>query len=110
MSWVPRASVYAHDSGLTFVVEIPGVERKDVEASVVAGELTIRGQRAPVAIGNGMKPMIVEQPWGAFERRFPLPAWAGPERITAHCANGVLEICLSRGEEQTPSDFRVEIG
>lgn len=108
--WVPRASVYAGESVVSFLVELPGVAKEDVSITVCSGELTVRGERKPVTIDGELRPVVIEQAWGAFERRFPLPSWAAPETITARYAQGVLEIHVSRDEDDAPGEFRVEIG
>jgi HSP20 family protein len=108
--WSPRASVFAGESSVTITVELPGVAKEDVIVSVSSGELTVRGERKPVSMTEGMQPLMVEQTWGAFERRFPMPSWASSERITARCTLGVLEIVLTRGADTAAGEFRVEIG
>lgn len=109
-AWVPRASIYAGEGGSKIVLEIPGVTRQDVTITVAGSELVVRGQRVPTDAESGLKPIVVEQSWGAFERRFPVPAWCTPESISARCAHGLLEITLIRGGESTPVEFQVEIG
>ena len=108
--WSPRASVFAGESNVTISVELPGVAKEDVTVTATSGELTVRGERKPVSTKKGQQPLMVEQFWGAFERRFPLPAWASSERITARYTLGVLEIDLTRGAETAAGEFRVEIG
>jgi HSP20 family protein len=108
--WMPRASVFAGEASVSFSVELPGVAKEDVSVTVATGELVVRGHRNPVTTEGGLKPLMVEQPWGAFERRFPLPVWAASEQITARYALGVLEIVLTRGADATAGEFRVEIG
>jgi HSP20 family protein len=110
VAWVPRASIFAGEAGAKIVLEIPGVTRQDVAITVTGSELVVRGQREPSDAETGLKPIVVEQSWGAFERRFPVPAWSTPELISARCVNGLLEINLVRGGESTPVEFQVEIG
>jgi HSP20 family molecular chaperone IbpA len=108
--WTPRASLFAGDSCVSIAVELPGVAKEDVSVTAGSGQLTVRGERKPATCKEGLKPLMVEQPWGLFERRFPLPAWASPERITARYTQGVLEIDLTRGDDTAAGEFRVEIG
>jgi HSP20 family molecular chaperone IbpA len=108
--WTPRANVFAAESSLSISVELPGVAKEDVSVTACSGELTVRGQRKPISLSEGLQPVMVEQPWGAFERRFPLPAWASSERISARYTLGVLEIVLTRGSDTATGEFRVEIG
>jgi HSP20 family protein len=92
-----------------YQVEVPGVAKEDISVSVASGEIVVRGMRKPPATDSTIKPVLVEQPWGAFERRFPAPPWCNPEKIQAKCAHGLLEINLHRQEDRNPTDFRVEI-
>ena len=110
VQWTPRASIFAGDSNVTIAVELPGVAKEDVAVTAGSGELTVRGERKPFSVKQGSQPLMVEQTWGAFERRFPLPAWASSERITARYTLGVLEIDLTRGADTAAGEFRVEIG
>ena len=68
-----------------------------------------------VAVGWGrcpmeLRPVVVEQSWGSFERRFSLPGWCTAETISARCTNGVLEIEIARGNENHGVEFQVDIG
>jgi HSP20 family protein len=108
-SWVPRASVYAGESGAKFVVELPGISRDDVVVTVNGGQLIVRGERKPASIDGSLQPMVVEQSIGAFERRFALPGWCQVDTISARCANGVLEIDIARQPEDG-TDYKVQVG
>jgi HSP20 family protein len=106
--WVPSASIYAGDTSMSIVVELPGVGKDDLSVSVIGAELVVRGRRQPTAEG-GLRPLVVEQAWGAFERRFPLPAWADAESITARYSQGMLEIVVGRTGDDGSSEIRVKI-
>lgn len=107
--WVPRCSTFAGDSGICFLIELPGVSKEDVTVTATAGELAVRGQRRPPKIEGSLRPMLVEQSWGPFECRFPIPSWCDSEKIVARCALGVLEINLSRSRDGISREHRVEI-
>ena len=109
LTWVPRASVYASETSVRYRVEIPDVSKDDVSVSAVSGEMVVRGKRRPPVVDPVLKPVMVEQAWGAFERRFPLPPWCEPDRIQARCSQGVLEIDLVRRNEGSTAEFRVEV-
>ena len=107
--WVPNASVYSSESTVLYQIEIPGTAREDLTVSVAAGELIVRGQRNS-GVDPELHPVSVEQGWGPFERRFSLPAWAGPDTINARYERGMLEVRLSRADIGSSSEFQVEIG
>lgn len=108
-AWTPRASVFASESSVLFQVELPGVAKEDVSVTVASGELLVRGQRRQPDPEASLKPVVVEQPFGSFERRFPAPPWCNPEKIRAKYSHGVLEISLTRQDEGNLGEFRVEI-
>jgi HSP20 family protein len=108
--WVPRASVYAGDRESMVVLEIPGVVREDVSVSLSGHELVVRGERRPATAGEELTPVVVEQSSGPFERRFAVPSWCTPERISARCTHGLLLIGMSRGGEATRPDLEIEVG
>lgn len=109
IAWVPRASIHASETSVRFQLEVPGVAKEDMSVSVAGGELVVRGMRKESTNDGALKPILIEQVGGAFERRFPVPPWCNPEKIHAKCAHGLLEVHLHRQEEPNPSDFRVEI-
>jgi HSP20 family molecular chaperone IbpA len=104
----PRADVFGGESGLCFRVETPGVAQQDLYVTVAGHELVVRGRRRAPESSDGLRPLAVEQPWGALERRFPLPMWAHSEAIEAHYADGVLEITVNRGSDES-AERRIEI-
>jgi len=108
-AWVPRVDIHACDAEVFATVEIPGVAKENVSVTFAGGELIVRGQRDSVSPEGDLKPVFLELPWGTFERRLPVPSWCNPEKITARYTHGVLEIRISRGEEGTSTEFRVEI-
>lgn len=110
VAWVPRASVFAGASSLIFAVELPGVDRDEVSVTVEGGEMVVRGVRQPPRTDPALKPVVVEQVWGAFERRFPIPIRCNTEQVKARYHLGILEITLPCEAEANSGGFRVEIG
>ncbi len=107
--WVPRVSVYAGDASSKVLLEVPGVVRDDISVTLTGSELVVRGERRPSPLAESLEPVLVEQVWGAFERRFQVPDWCTPQSISARCSNGVLEIDLTR-KSDAPAAVRIEIG
>jgi HSP20 family protein len=106
--WVPAASVYAGDERSEIVLELPGVDREDVSVRVIGRELVVRGERRPPAPHGRLEPILLEQAWGAFERRFPLPGWCTAESVSARCTHGLLEIRLAGGRS-TMAEVQIDI-
>lgn len=94
-AWTPPSTVLTSDDAFRILVEVPGIEAADVQLTVEDAHLVLRGRRLPPDAGV-LQPMLIEQAFGGFERRFALPSWFRPEDARARCHNGILEIKASR--------------
>lgn len=94
--WVPCLDLAETGDGLVVTLEIPGMERQDVEISLRDGLLTIKGEkrRAP-----GARYHHVERACGAFLRSVRLPTTVDAARVTATVRNGLLSVTLPRTPE-----------
>jgi HSP20 family protein len=91
--WSPAVDVRELDQELLFTVEIPGIAQSDVEVTTENGVLTVHGERAEdrEQMENG-RYHLAERSYGAFIRRFQLPAGVKNDEIKADVENGVLTI------------------
>lgn len=109
-AWVPPADVFLNDDAFIARIEIPGVSREDVKIHVVGRECIVRGERKPPQAAEGMRPMTIERPWGAFERRFLLPLGSKVDGVRAPCIDGVLEIKIPVETSAPLKEQTIEIG
>jgi len=96
--WLPAVDIKEEDNRFLVRADIPGVEPKDVEVTMENGVLTIKGTRESEVKEDRDDYYRVERVSGEFYRRFTLPDSADPDKITAHCDKGVLEIEIGKGE------------
>jgi HSP20 family protein len=91
--WVPSLDLAETGDGLVVTLEIPGMERQDVEISLREGLLTIKGEkrREPEARYHH-----VERACGAFLRSVRLPVAVDAARVTATVKNGLLTVTLPK--------------
>ena len=99
---------YVKDGHFIYRIAIPGIEKNDVNVSVVDDHVTIKGQRkAPAGIDqkslylNGFR-------YGPFELTFSLPENADSQEVTAAYNNGVLEISVVLCKVQQPRVIEVQ--
>ena len=95
--WMPRANV--HETAEEFVVtlEIPGIDRDEIEIQVEGPYLNVSGTRTEAATDGCVRWHQMEIAHGRFERVLALPQEADPERITATYKDGFLTIHIPRG-------------
>ena len=107
--WMPRVDVFDKDDSLVVRTEVAGVAADDIEVTVEAGTLTIKGGRsfsAEEEKPNYHRKEIFE---GSFERTILLPEGIDATAVTATSKDGVLEINIPKLPEVLPRKVSVEI-
>ncbi|MCS7192564.1 MAG: Hsp20/alpha crystallin family protein [Armatimonadetes bacterium] len=90
--WEPPVDVCENEEAYYIVVDVAGVDKQDLEVEYHPnGSLVVRGLRRPPSMG-AVQCLILEIPYGTFERRIKLPSSVDPESITAEYQLGLLII------------------
>lgn len=105
--YVPYTDVYETDEALTLVMEIPGVDRKDVDVSLEDDVLRVQG-----SIGfskyEGMEPVYTEYNVGHYTRSFTLSSKVNQDQISAQLEDGVLTLTLPKAAEARPRRIAIK--
>ena len=104
--FVPNTDIYETDEALTLVMEMPGVEKKDVVVQLENDVLRVEGH-IDFAKYEGLEPLYSEYNVGHYSRRFTLSDTIDQEGIDAELANGVLTLTLKKAKSALPR--RIEI-
>lgn len=104
--YVPVTDIYEADDALTVMMEVPGVDRKDVEVKLENDELRIEA-RIDFSKYEGMEPLYTEYNVGHFSRTFSLSQKIDQEQISASLDDGVLTLTLKKVQAAMPR--RIEI-
>ena len=105
-SYTPAIDVRANPEEVVFLCDVPGLKHEDIEVSIEAGTLTIKGNRR---YDGGEKDQVwLGRSYGAFEKSFTLPDLVDAEQMTADLADGVLTIRVPKKPQAKPR--RIEIG
>jgi len=109
--FVPRLDLVENDEEIRVVLEVPGLEQKDVEVTLTGDVLVVRGQKRDRREGADKKERwhLVESRWGAFERAIQLPCEVEGERVKARAEHGVLTVTLPKAASAKPQVRRIEI-
>jgi len=108
--WFAPASEASVDEGsYRVVVELPGVEDKDIEVNVHDGVLTVKGEKKSTREEKGETWYFSERQYGAFARSFRLPPDADAGRVNADLRDGVLTITVAKKAPTTPEATRIEV-
>lgn len=94
---------------LTYTLELPGLDEDDVQVSVEAGRLAIRGEKRDEREREEANYVFRERWFGRFERVFALPASAEEEGIKARFSKGVLTVTIPCRSEPGGVSRKIEI-
>ncbi len=96
--YVPYTDIYETADKLVVVMEVPGVERKDIDIRLEKSELTVDA-RVDFGKYKRYKPVYTEYNVGHFTRSFALSSEINKERIGATLKDGVLTLDLPKIKE-----------
>jgi HSP20 family protein len=105
--YIPYTDIHETDEALTVVMEMPGVEKKDINVSLENDVLRVDGQ-IDFAKYEGMEPVYTEYNVGPYTRSFTLSNRIDQEKISAHLEDGVLTLTLPKAKEAPPR--RISVG
>lgn len=100
----PAFDIEDSEDATTLTADLPGMSEDDLEVTVDATTLVVRGERKP---RDGQ--YLRRGRWyGRFERRFQLGNVYDTEDVKAHFANGELTIRLAKAAKAKPR--RIKLG
>ena len=104
----PLVNVWSSSNGVVMDAELPGVDPKDVDISVMGDELTLRGKVHTAEPAEGETVHRRERPAGEFARTLQLPFRANAGAVKAAYKNGILRVTVPRSEEEKPKKIQIE--
>jgi len=104
--FVPTADIYETPDALNVILEMPGVEKTNVDIEVKDGVLRVDG-RIDLSKYRGLHPLYVEYNIGHYARTFQLSNKIDQDKIAAEMKDGVLSLLLPKAEEARPRTIRV---
>nr|VFK16087.1 MAG: HSP20 family protein [Candidatus Kentron sp. LPFa]VFK31966.1 MAG: HSP20 family protein [Candidatus Kentron sp. LPFa]VFK65942.1 MAG: HSP20 family protein [Candidatus Kentron sp. UNK]VFK71616.1 MAG: HSP20 family protein [Candidatus Kentron sp. UNK] len=104
--YVPDTDIYEDGNQLVLTMDLPGVDKNDLEINLEKSVLSVEG-RVTLADYDGLDPVYTEYNVGHFARTFRLSNAIDQEGITAHIEDGVLTLYLKKKEASIPR--RIEI-
>ncbi len=104
---VPPVDIFETEGSLVVIVDLPGVQKKDVDIKVDQDVLTIQGKVQYAQPKDGVRE---EFRLLDFFRQFQLSEEVDREKIAAESSNGVLTIKLPKAEKAKPHQIKVKVG
>ena len=110
--WIPAVDVREFADRFELLVDLPGVDPKQVDITLDNSVLTLSGERRDEQSveknGQGeIQQQRTERRLGRFHRRFILPDTVDAEKVTATGRNGVLAISIAKHAKSQPRRIAV---
>jgi HSP20 family protein len=107
-AWAPPVDVFERNDNLVLRVELPGVQKDDIEIHVENGVLVLRGERKRDPDLDEENAYRLERTYGAFSRSFTLPTSVDSTKIQATYKDGLLELVLPKAEGAKPKKVEIK--
>jgi len=97
------------DLEYTVSMDLPGINKKDVEVNMSEGMVTVIGERTNNKEEQGNAYILKETSHGTFRRSFELSNAVQEDKIKARFKNGVLTLTIPKAEEIKPEVKKIAI-
>ena len=104
----PLADVHETDEDVVVTMDMPGVEKQDIDISVVEDELRVSAEMNREQEAEERDYHHRERTYTRFDRKVLLPASIKAEEARAVLANGVLEITLPKVSAATRKRITID--
>lgn len=116
VNWLPSlgwgmlgGDVYEDGKRLVVRLEVPGLEKEDMQVEVVGDALVVSGEKRFQREGSEGRWRVMQCAYGSFRRVVPLPAPVRIEEARATYRNGVLRIELPKITPSVPESTVVRV-
>jgi HSP20 family protein len=105
--YVPAADIFETDEALTVIMEMPGVQKNNVNIALENDVLRVDGQ---IDFSNykEMEPVYTEYNIGHYTRGFTLSNKIDQSKISAQLDSGVLTLTLPKSKDALPRRITLE--
>lgn len=89
-------------------IEIPGVDREDLNVSITANAVVVSGVKRSEGQHAGRLYNLMERAYGRFERSIPLSHEFDRDRAEVSYKDGVITVIIPKIESTPPRELRIE--
>ena len=107
--WIPAVNISEDDSAYYIDLEVPGVEKEDIQINYENGVITVNGERKRFREHQKDKIHKAEFVAGKFSRNFKVPREVESNAINALFENGILEVSVPKAESSKPKKVKIEV-
>ncbi|MBU9889046.1 MAG: Hsp20/alpha crystallin family protein [Candidatus Omnitrophica bacterium] len=106
---VPQLEIHEDENQFTLSIDVPGIDRKDLDISVTGNTLSVKGERSEETQKREKGYYYSERSYGSFQRSVQLPSDVESDKIAANYKDGVLELVIPKSEKSKPKQIKVDV-
>ncbi|MGC1575924.1 MAG: Hsp20/alpha crystallin family protein [Beijerinckiaceae bacterium] len=106
MGAYPPINVFQQGHDFVAIVELPGVDKGDLELKAKENTIRISGKKS-VAYGDKVSVHRRERLAGNFDRTIAVPVQIDPSGIKAELRDGILALYIPRAESDKPRAIKI---
>jgi len=103
----PPINIFQRADDFVAVVELPGVEKNDLEIEAKENTIRISG-RKNIKYDEDASVHRRERIWGGFDRTIQVPIQIDPDAVTAEFKDGMLALFIPRAESDKPRTIKIK--
>ncbi len=107
--WLPPADVYETASDVVVVLDLPGVDLRDIRVSITGHTLTVEGERRGEETVEADAYFHVERACGEFMRMVDLPTDVVSDDAKAACRDGVLRVTVPKARYVLQKEIKIRV-
>ena len=102
----PNTDIFEDEGSLTVVMEMPGVQKGNVEIKIEKNVIDIEG-KIDFSKYQDLDPVYTEYNVGHYRRSFSLSSKIDQDKIGAELNDGLLTLVLPKAEEAKPRTIKI---
>ena len=107
MGSFPPINIFQQGEDLVAIVELPDVDKKDLEIEVKQNTIRISGKKT-INYDEGTSVHRRERVWGVFDRTLSVPLQINPDSVKAEYNGGILTLFIPRAESDKPRSIKIK--
>jgi len=107
--WMPAVDISETSEEVRVRAEVPGIDPSEIEVSVEANVLTIKGEKKEQREEGRENYHRVERQYGTFVRSIQLPTEIAVDQVEAAFRNGVLDVRLPKHESARAKQIKIDV-
>lgn len=108
-AWVPPVDIHETKKDVVVIMDVPGIDPKDVAISILEDRLTVKGERKKEEEIKEADHYRSERVYGSFQRILQLPSEVVGDKAKASYKDGVLKVTIPKSQKSVPKEVKVEV-